>query len=111
MTKHGLNQSETARRAELHMPNGKFGRDNVSGYVRGRVLPDPIRLKALAAVFDCDPDELLPAKGIPRVDERMPSLEMRDGGDGMAWVRINQALPWPVALQIAKLISEAEKAG
>jgi transcriptional regulator with XRE-family HTH domain len=105
MTELGLNQSETARRAAMHTPDGKFGRDNVSNYVRGIVLAGPVHLAALAKALECTPDDLLPSRGVPKVDDRSPPFSMRDAGDGMAWLAVNQAVPWSIALQVAQLLN------
>lgn len=109
MAEHGINQSELARRAAKFIPDGKFGRDNVSNYVRGISLPRPIHLATIAKVFDCSPDDLLPCHGVARADDIAPPFDMRDAGDGHAWIRVNQALPWPVALEIARLLSGVAK--
>ena len=101
----GWNQSELGRRAEAYLPDGEmFGRDNVSGYIRGLSLPGPVKLRALAQALDCEIADLIPSSGVPSVDNRHPPLEVKDSGDGRAWIRINQAVDWPVALQIMKLI-------
>lgn len=99
----GWSQSETARQAAMHMPKGQdFGRDNISGYVRGLSLPGPVMLSALSKALGCDPIDLVPSA--PSVDTRHPPLEVKDSGDGRAWIRINQAVDWPVALKIMELI-------
>lgn len=108
MVDRGWNQSEMARQAALHMPNGKFGRDNVSNYVRALSLPGPVHLRALSQALRCKPDELLPDRGIPRADDRAPPFDIRDTGDGRVWLRINQAVDKGVALKIMKILMEPE---
>lgn len=103
MAEKGWTQSEMARQAEYHLPRGqKFGRDNISGYVRGLSLPGPVMLGALCQALGCQPQDLLLAA--PSVDTRNPPLEVKDAGDGRAWVRINQAVDWQIALKIMELL-------
>jgi len=61
----GWNQSELARRAEL-------GRDNVSGYVRGRNLPNSQHLNKLARALNVEPSTLM---GSAAYQERFPAAE------------------------------------
>ena len=55
MVAKGYNQSELARRTADYMPEDpetgkrkRFGRDNISTYIRGLALPQPATLAALA---------------------------------------------------------------
>lgn len=99
------NQSELARRAALHMDDGKFGRDNVSGYVRGLSLPGPIRLNALCKAFGVPADALLPGGTMPSVDRKAPPpLDISDAGEGTAWLCVNQAVSWDKALKIMQIL-------
>lgn len=97
MTGKGMNQSDLARAAGI-------GRDNISKYIVSGAIPSPGFLAKIAKALDCEPEDLLPTKGIPRVDAVSPSFEITDAGGNHAWLRINQAVPWNVALEIAKLI-------
>lgn len=104
MTKKGLNQAELARRASVHLPNNQMIRDSVSKYVRGLTLPSPNFLNALCRVLGTKPDELVPTRGVSTVGNENPPLDVRDIGDGMVWLKINQALEWPVALKIMEML-------
>lgn len=104
LDRRGWNQAELARRAAFHMPNGKFGRDNVSNYVRGVVLPTPTHLNAMALALGCDSQDLLPSRAVPSVDAIVPAFEVKQLSASTAWVRINQELPWPIALKIMQLV-------
>src|SRR5262245_24373734 len=48
----GWNQSELARRMAPLLKESRIGRDNISKYVRGKVLPLPAALAAMAKVLD-----------------------------------------------------------
>jgi transcriptional regulator with XRE-family HTH domain len=48
----GWNQSELARRMAPHLPRTSIARDNISKYVRGKVLPQPLVLEAKAVSWD-----------------------------------------------------------
>lgn len=53
--KKGWNQSELARQAALHMPDGRFGRDSISKYEKATHLPYPVQLDALAKALGIPP--------------------------------------------------------
>lgn len=109
MTEKGWTQSELARQAALHTPDQKFNRDNVSLYVRGVSLPGPVFLNALSKALGRKPQDLLPSASVPSVDTRIPPMEVKDVGDGQAWVRVNQALPWAKAVQIMQIVNDIDK--
>jgi transcriptional regulator with XRE-family HTH domain len=104
MVEKGWNQSELARRAEMQCNGKRLGRDNVSVYIRGKVLPGPLHLSALAKALGLKPADLLPTRGTPEAGESSPSMDVRDMGDGRAWLRINQAIDWDVALKILEML-------
>jgi transcriptional regulator with XRE-family HTH domain len=102
----GWNQSELARQASLHMPNGRFGRDMVSAYVRGRNIPGPIHLAALSKALKCEPTELLPARATPSVENASPSFDIKETSEGRVWLRVNKEVDWAVAMEIMKILRE-----
>jgi transcriptional regulator with XRE-family HTH domain len=62
----GWTQSELARRiAPLLKPTFRIGRDNVSKWVRGRVLPLPPALEAICKVLEMETSDLLPERAAP----------------------------------------------
>jgi transcriptional regulator with XRE-family HTH domain len=59
----GWTQSELARRiASLLKPTVRIGRDNVSKWVRGKVLPSPPALEAICKILEMETNELLPGR-------------------------------------------------
>jgi transcriptional regulator with XRE-family HTH domain len=68
----GWTQSELARRiAPLLKPTFRIGRDNVSKWVRGKVLPLPPALEAICKVLEIETRDLLPERAtpIPELDD------------------------------------------
>lgn len=116
MAERGWNQSDLARHSAKHMPDKKFGRDNISGYICGENLPGPAHLNAMAKALGLPYDELLPTRGVPDIDSRVDArtkkaaadapLDVRDLGEGKAWLRVNQEVPWDVAIEIMKLVKQ-----
>lgn len=104
MVEKGWNQSELSRQAAAYMEDGKFGRDNVSGYIRALTIPTPPFLDALCKALGKKPNELLPKRATADVDQKVPPLDVRDIQNGKAWLRVNQAVDWPVAIKIMALL-------
>lgn len=106
MIAKGWHQSELARRASGYMPRGEqITRDMVSKYIRAFTLPSPKALDALARALGKKPDELLPSRGVASSLVN-PAAEMRTLEDGNAWLRINQAVPFDVAIKIMGLLRD-----
>lgn len=99
MNAKGWHQSELARRANLN-------RDAISTYVRGKTLPTPANLNALAAAFDIAPEELLPNHVESAIDDDTPAFEMKvsTNAPGMAWLRVNRLVSTATAVKIAELL-------
>lgn len=109
MVKKGWTQSELARRASDHHPGKEIGRDSISVYMRGRALPSPAVLGALASALGVEPSDLLPSRGVPTAAQSSPKLDARDIGDGYVWLRINQQVTWAIALEVMKLLQTEDK--
>lgn len=106
MLDKGWNQSELARRAEM-------GRDNVSGYIHGKYLPNSKHLHKLAHALGVDPGSLLPDEGglpAPKFDDGYLEIKHVPGQPGVVSVRISRTLPTAVALEVVKLIEKAGNA-
>lgn len=104
MLDRGWHQSELARRSGLP-------RDSISVYVRGKSLPTPQSLAALAKTFGIPAEELLPNHIESAIDEDAPAFEMKVSPNAplVAWVRLNRLVTVRTALQIAELL-EADDA-
>jgi transcriptional regulator with XRE-family HTH domain len=102
----GWTQSELARRMAPLLKESRIGRDNISKYVRGKVLPLPAALEAMAKVLGVESKKLLPSRA---VSDEPSSLRVRDIGNGRVWLEINQAMDWEVAMDVMKRIKEKNK--
>lgn len=100
-------QSELARRAARFTSDKEFPRDNVSKYIRGKVLPGPNHLEALSRALDIRPTDLLPTRGVPRAGMDNPPLDIRSTGDGNVWLRVNLSVSMATAVKVMQII-EAE---
>jgi transcriptional regulator with XRE-family HTH domain len=102
MLKKGWNQSELARRADM-------GRDNVSGYIRGKNTPNSKHLQKLADALGVTPDELFPGVISPEIsDESIMDVRVLRNDPTKSSLRINVIVATPVAMQCVKLITEAK---
>lgn len=111
LNERGWTQSELARRVAPLLKESRIGRDNISKYVRGKVLPLPAALEAIAKVLEMRSQDLLPARASVGNDEN-PPISVRDMGEqDMAWVQINMALPWDKALEIQRVIRRKDDDG
>lgn len=106
----GLTYKETARRAQEHLPPGARISDvSVWSYAKGRSLPRRMtHVEALSKVLGIDTDELLTTQAhTPRGSEAgngTQEVQVEDLGDGRAFLRIAQPLPWQVAVEILRLV-------
>lgn len=111
-SKRNWNQSDLAREASKHLPNGdEISRDNISNYCRARALPGPGFLRAMAKALGTTSEDLLPERGlpVPRDAGMLPSTDVRDAGEGMALLRVNKRIPWPVAVQVLEVLNAHRK--
>jgi transcriptional regulator with XRE-family HTH domain len=104
MNDKGWTQAELARRMAPLLRESRIGRDNISKYVRGKVLPLPPALEAMAKVLGVEARDLLPSRGTQATAEEHAPLDVRDIGENRVWLRVNQAVDWPIALQILGLL-------
>lgn len=101
--RRGWTQSELARQAGI-------GRDSISGYMRGKNLPEPTSAMALAKALGVTLEDLYPGASESPAESAIPSFEMRaaTGEPGFAWLRINRRVPFSVAAKIAVLLEETK---
>jgi transcriptional regulator with XRE-family HTH domain len=88
----GWTQSELARRMAPLLKESRIGRDNISKYVRGKVLPLPPALEAMAKVLGVESKDLLPTRATSTVSEELAPSSLRDIGGDRYWVQLNLAL-------------------
>lgn len=103
MLERGWNQSELARYAEM-------GRDNVSGYINGKYLPNAKHLHKLARALHVDPQTLLPdteALPLPPQDEEYLEIRNIPGRHGQVALRVSKLLDPDTALKVMQVIHEA----
>lgn len=116
MVRKGWNQSELARRANEHLPKpakgqkrGKsLGRDSISHYMRGRMVPLPAYLEALAKALNVEPDELLPANGFA-VNPVGSPFAVRGLADGRVSLHVNRTVRSETAAKIMAILSEEDR--
>ena len=107
------NQSELARRASMFLPKtGKkadttIGRDSISHYSRGKTLPRPEVLDALAKALDCEPSDLLPPHNVPSTVNAPPARRMTWLPDGKICIMINEVVEAETAMAVLACLDKA----
>ena len=111
MAERGWLRSDLARACE-RVAGRKFGRDVIGTYLKDQNpnFPRPANMEILARALGVDKEILFPSRERLRlgVDRRNPTAEVTDAGDGLAWLKINQAVEWSVALEIMKILKEGD---
>ena len=102
LNEKGWTQSELARRMAPLLKNSRIGRDNISKWARGKVLPLPPALEAMARVLDMRSAELLPMRAAASIEH--PPISIRAVGNEQVWMQINMAVSWDKALEIQQII-------
>tara|TARA_B110000046_G_C12996356_1_gene400172 strand:+ start:294 stop:776 length:483 start_codon:yes stop_codon:yes gene_type:complete len=104
MVGKGMTQSELARAAGI-------GRDSISTYIKGRSIPDPKNLEALATALHVSVNELFPNGKQQAMDNEIPALDLRmsHSDPNMAWLQINRSLSLEIALKIITIIKDADE--
>lgn len=101
LTQKGWTQAEFARKVGI-------GRDSISTYIRGKVVPNRATLEKMAKILQLsDGSELYPnyeAEGIMQDEMPEASYKTVRGKPDMMWVSINQELPSKVAMKIMQLL-------
>ena len=107
----GWTQSELARRMAPLLRESRIGRDNISKYVRGKVLPLPPALEAMAKVLGVESKDLLLSRATAGVSQELMPSSLRDIGGDRYWVQLNMALDADIALEIMQLVRKGRKKG
>lgn len=82
-----------------------IGRDSISGYTRGRVLPDAGRLKKICEFLDMKPEDLVPHYGFNQKQvDLMPSFSFQASAEGDGWLRVNKIVTIDQMAQIAEIL-------
>lgn len=116
MIQLGWNQSELSRHATSYLPKPAkgqvqghtLGRDRISSYIRGKYLPRPEALEAIAKALQCKASDLLPPEGIPSVEEG-PIMEMKSLDGKRVAIRLNRVVSQKTATAIMTLLSAEDK--
>jgi transcriptional regulator with XRE-family HTH domain len=110
MVGKGWNQSELSRQSGV-------GRDMISGYIRGKHLPEPPHARRLADAFGITIEALFPAAAevaaapaaaAAATLEDLPPIEMRSTTPGMVMLHVNQEMSQAKALKVLALLQEPE---
>lgn len=108
----GFTYRETARLAQAHLPTGQRMSDvSVWSYAKGRSLPRRMaQVEALAQVLGVEVADLVEETDPMRRPEprREPGVTVADLGDGRARLRIDLDAPWPVALDVLRLLKSVD---
>jgi len=90
--------------ASGYLVDKEMGRDIVNSYLNKGTLPGPRYLAAIAKALGVEKTDLLPTRLTKASNRSLMALDVRDAGDGRAWLRVNQAVDWPLALKIMQLL-------
>ncbi len=109
----GWNQSELARRVTERLPKAAkgqvqghdMGRSRISNYIRGKYLPRPDALAAIAAALQCQPEDLLPAAGVPSVIAEGPLMEIKSLDGQRVAIRLNRVISQKTTVAIMNLLA------
>ena len=113
MLARGWRQRDVTLEAQKHMPEGQeFGRRLISSWSRGKHMPSPIFLNAVAKAFGVPITELIPDTDTSRnVGQMEPAnFSLAANGGATARGKIDKDLPLDMALRIATMIRSLEAA-
>jgi transcriptional regulator with XRE-family HTH domain len=97
--KRGWTQSDLARETGI-------GKDSISGYVRGRSIPSPLKVLRIAEALEVRPEDLSINTSHDPVRQESSSLQLTvaQGDPSRAWLTIDRELSFSTAAAIIKLI-------
>lgn len=101
MLDKGVRQIDVANATDI-------GRDSISGYTRGRVLPEGDNLRKICKFLDTTPEKLVPHYGIDtKAVDHMPALEIQQANaEGKVWLRVNQVVSLEQVSRIMAILQE-----
>lgn len=113
----GWNQTELARRATAYLPKPAkgqvqgltVGRDLISNYIRGKYLPRPALLAALAKALKCKQGDLLPAEVVPSVVDEGPYFNTKRVDDRRSAIRLNRVVSNGTLAGIMALLAKEDQ--
>ena len=112
MDEKGMTQAELCREASHHL-GSDIGRYNISYYLSGRSKPNKERRDAIAAALGVSGEELIPDSAVtPRSDGVGMSAPMEMSqipGTDQVRLKIDQVVPWDLALKILEVLKGDEK--
>jgi hypothetical protein len=111
-----LNQTDVARFATDYLPKARrgkaqghtIGRDRISSYIRGKYLPRPEALEAIAKALLCTPADLLHPGGVPSVVEEGPLMEIKSLDGQRVHIRLNRVVSATTAANIMQLLNQED---
>lgn len=116
--RQGLTYSEAAERARAHLPAGsRLSHTSIWSYATGRASPKRLSyIEAIEKAMGVEPHGLseepepAPQTQVQPAGEGEPdkTVVMIDNGDGTAFLTINAAVPWPVAIQVLEKLKGGE---
>jgi len=117
LNERDMTQSDLARAiwGETTTPDGKTvakGRDRISVYLKGNVVPAPATLRKLAEALDVPVEELAPDIMGVAVDRDNPEFAVSTiaGHPDKSYVRLNKLMPFRYALEIGAIVERADRA-
>lgn len=116
MIQLGWNQSELSRRATAYLirpakgqvQGHSVGRDRISSYIRGKYLPRPDALHAIARALQCEMSDLLPPGSVPSVVEEGPLMELKSLDGKRVHIRLNRVVSQTTATNIMALLNQED---
>lgn len=112
-----MSQSDLARKVWNRMTVDNrgyqvvWGRDKISAYVNGKIMPEPQTLTDIADALGVPEEELAPNLTADAIEREHPEvlLQFAQGHSDKALLRIRKILPLEIATEIVKLINDYEK--
>ena len=113
MAERRWSQSDLARAAFGINPKSGLprGRDAISKYIAGAIMPTPKSLGKLADALGMDPEELLPNSIHDSMADEPPSFEVKQvaGDRARVWLQVNRPCSPKTAARILDLLNQDDE--